>query len=429
MMYGYGNGPTPRRRAPNDRGPEQPTAAPNTFAGMQRAGYARPARPPRPEVAPAPDGPPRRAPMPGSAEFVGGGQQTVSRFAPPPAPDTLEMRPGGVQWSNANASAPAPRVFSTKDGQVSEEDFNKTPAGTTGYRSAPLNASGTATSDGDASNPFRGYVSADGGRFGAGPAKDRAEALSYLEGISGVQADKFGFTGQESAADIDAIRKTMAGIANGDRASIEAGLSHANPFVKRTAQAYDLGYGSQGLGDVDYATEKARQKLGAGGGLGNGSGPAVGSEAYNQVAADNAGMSLGDYLQRMLNQSPTGYDDAALKSEFDRLAGSIDDEYAQRNAALEDEMARRGLSDSAGKGLMTGRLSDLNIGKRAAKVDLADRLATKRAESLNSGRQSWFDRLNNFGQQAFDNDYRTASFNADVQNAQDRILLALLGGK
>lgn len=186
----------------------------------------------------------------------------------------------------------------------------------------------------------------------------------------------------------------------------------------------------QSVGGLDPFT------FGNGTGTGDGSGstpttsaPATGGGSTPSAAQGGAGnMDLGGYLQGMLTGSPTGYDDAALKSEFARLAGGIDDEFAQRQEALNDEMAARGLFDSAGKGLMTGRLSDLNIGRRSAKVDLADRLSTKRAESLNQGRQSWFDRLNQFGQQAFDNDYRSAAFNFDVQNAQDKLLLALLGG-
>lgn len=489
----------------------------NTFAGMQRAGYARPARPSprwaRPVAGQMPSSGLRPAPMPGTEDFLGAwrGEQPVLKGWP----DAGAGRPPGgfpvlnnTATQTGNAFDPydgADGVYTTADGrQVTTMDGQ--PAGTVGYRSAPLVAGGTRTSQGDAANPFRGYRDALGGGFGGfTPAEANASSPATPEGrprFTGSTAGLgYGNEWQRRAQD---SRRLADGLSFDNRARTDfptqggggwrkAGDALDADKINQIAQYWTPELIKQGKSLQDALPPDLQEYMQQNGlFIGNDHngvpgqimrrGPLGGSQVmraddelyeYNdpetgatgllplsaiesqggfdaqgntlrdvwrgqqqmaQSSRDDAGgmgggnLDIGSYMQRMLMGSPTGYDDEALRGEFDRLAGQIDDQFKLDQSSLESEMAARGLADSAGKGLMTGRLSDLNVGRRSAKVDLAERLSTKRAEALNSGRMGWLDRLTQFGQSAFDNDYRTAALNADIQNAQDRLLLSLLGG-
>ncbi len=122
----------------------------------------------------------------------------------------------------------------------------KAPAGVPYRVSEGIGPNGR-TASGDASNAFRGYVSPDGGGFGS--AKGRAG----FEGISGVSADKLGDTSGYSDADWTNMNRAFSGIANRDDATIDAGLTSGNDFLKRTATAYKLGRGSEGITDDEFA--------------------------------------------------------------------------------------------------------------------------------------------------------------------------------
>lgn len=82
-------------------------------------------------------------------------------------------------------------------------------------------------------------------------------------------------------------------------------------------------------------------------------------------------------------RNPSGMDDATFKAMADRMAQEVDDEYAQRDVALREEMAQRGLADSSIQG---GRLSDLNIAKRDARTELTTQLNIQRARELAQAR-------------------------------------------
>lgn len=95
----------------------------------------------------------------------------------------------------------------------------------------------------------------------------------------------------------------------------------------------------------------------------------------------SAAGGMGGTLQQMLMQlmaNPSSYDSAAMQREYESGARGIDDDFALQQTKLREEMARRGLADSSIQG---GRLSDLNVGRRSAQVELQDRLLQKQADT------------------------------------------------
>jgi hypothetical protein len=147
-----------------------------------------------------------------------------------------------------------------------------------------------------------------------------------------------------------------------------------------------------------------------------------------------------------LNQlnSPSPYNADAVKNEYDTLAANIDDQYAQDQRAQINADARRGLYGSQGKDFESGRLSDLNVGKRSAKTalaaDLADKYATTlgqyQSNAINQGSNvaqtgqnnqlAWLNALMGYGQQGFNNDLATADFNQRANESDQDYELRLL---
>lgn len=139
-----------------------------------------------------------------------------------------------------------------------------------------------------------------------------------------------------------------------------------------------------------------------------------------------------DILQMLLGgaNAPGAYGTDQVKSSYDWLGGQIDDQYAQREHDLRDELGRRGLSDSTGELGLGGRLQDLNIGRRSAKESLAYDLGDKQASQGNAAQQNrlqWLQSLMGYGQQGFNNDLATGKFNQDQQQNYQDWLLKLLG--
>lgn len=165
--------------------------------------------------------------------------------------------------------------------------------------------------------------------------------------------------------------------------------------------------------------------------------------------------------------NPSAYNSDAVQQTYNNLGGQIDDEYALEQQGLTNNMAARGLSDSSIAG---GKLSDLNIGKRSAKEQLAASLATQQAQDLSgatsnainlglsgSGQQQTASAQNyaqqlqglgfnqnnantttqqqqqilqsilGYGQQGFNNDLMTNQQNQNSQTEQDQLYLQLLG--
>lgn len=177
---------------------------------------------------------------------------------------------GGPMLANAQAPAqpPAPQAPATQfnyldaQGQPQAAASSSAVPGQAGYVSEGIDPKTGRTGSGDVFNAFKGYVGPQGGTFGAG-----APGRSAFEGISGVSADKLGDTANWTPEQWAATTKHFGGIANGDQASIDAGLTSDNQFLKDTATAYKGGYGSQGIeamnrdAPIKAANEKAFQDL------------------------------------------------------------------------------------------------------------------------------------------------------------------------
>lgn len=165
-----------------------------------------------------------------------------------------------------------------------------------------------------------------------------------------------------------------------------------------------------------------------------------GAQGTNQTplqAATNAKL-----LDRLNSSSP--YDSDAVRSEYDYLAGNIDDQFAMDSRALDEGMARRGLYGSTGKDFHSGRLSDLNVGRRSAKISLAQDLANKFAttkgqydtdaitqaenatNASDANQRSWLNQLMGYGQDAFTNDLATAEFNQRQNESEQDFLMRML---
>ena len=98
--------------------------------------------------------------------------------------------------------------------------------------------------------------------------------------------------------------------------------------------------------------------------------------------------ALGSPLRGTLQQqianmlaNPSSYGTEAVQRERERGARGIDDQYKQQETSLREELVRRGLGQAEEGTIGLGRLSDLNIGRRSAQVELEDRLQTKLAET------------------------------------------------
>lgn len=182
------------------------------------------------------------------------------------------------------------------------------------------------------------------------------------------------------------------------------------------------------------------------------------SQTQMLPTASGQGLDIGAELARQYRQggvsdevsrgisgaiaNPSAYNSDLVKNIYGQLGQNIDDDFAQRETMLREEMAGRGLSDSSIQG---GRLRDLNVGRRSAREGLANQLgqmvaqdyagARDRALGMGMARdqygnqmgQSYLDRLMGFGQQAFDNDIQQAQFNRMLQNDQDQLMLQMFG--
>jgi hypothetical protein len=146
------------------------------------------------------------------------------------------------------------------------------------------------------------------------------------------------------------------------------------------------------------------------------------------------------FLNYLKNPNPYGAQD--VKDQYGWLGGQIDDEFAQREQLLGEEMARRGLGFSTNYG---GRLQDTNVRRKSAKevlgTDLAHNFAQNYGQSQQAAlglgnqigtqnqnnAQSWLQQLMGYGQQAFDNDFKTNAFNQSTADSYRNWLLQMLG--
>lgn len=82
--------------------------------------------------------------------------------------------------------------------------------------------------------------------------------------------------------------------------------------------------------------------------------------------------------------NPTGYGQADVQGFYNTAAEGIDDEFTQKERDLKEQLARSGLDESS---IMAGRTYDLNVGKRSAMTDLANKYGQNYAEAFAKARQ------------------------------------------
>lgn len=102
------------------------------------------------------------------------------------------------------------------------------------------------------------------------------------------------------------------------------------------------------------------------------------------TAGGGAGVSpdVQAFIRQMMAQ-PSAYTDEQFNQNVLRHGQRIDDEFTQRERALQEDMVRRGLSESSIHG---GRLRDTHIERRQAHADLVGQLAEQRARQLDEAR-------------------------------------------
>lgn len=83
-------------------------------------------------------------------------------------------------------------------------------------------------------------------------------------------------------------------------------------------------------------------------------------------------------------QTPSAYGTPQVMDTYKRLGQTIDDKYALKERATDEQFAKRGLYDSTAA---AGAMHDLNVGHRSEEADLAAQLADKQAQDYASARQ------------------------------------------
>ena len=108
------------------------------------------------------------------------------------------------------------------------------------------------------------------------------------------------------------------------------------------------------------------------------------------MAAGGGASPAGGGINQLTEQSiaealrnPSAFDNAEVQRLYGELGQGIDDEFAQRRTALQEEMAGRGLADSS---IYGGRMADLNVARRSAQTALASDLAGQRARDFANAR-------------------------------------------
>lgn len=337
------------------------------------------------------------------------------------------------QLSNANPAATAPQTAAMS--ALAAQSGNTVPAPSTNATPAPFNPATSSATPTTNTNP-NNITATD--TNGSVPANmPTIPAAPNVPGATGAIVPPATPSAQVSPA---------AGTAAGTIGT--ANVTGNNLLTDYQSQLSNLSQGNlAGAPGVD--TNSILQ------GLLTGSNAVQGPTAQTQTAINN------------LLQNPSAYNSAAVQQTYDNLGSQIDDEYALQQQQLTNNMASRGLSDSSIAG---GKLSDLNVGERSAKTQLAASLATQQAQDLSgatsnainlgltgSGQQQTASAQNyaqllqalgfnqnnattntsqqdqilqqilGYGQQGFNNDTTTQQLNQQQQNEEDQLQLQLLG--
>lgn len=158
---------------------------------------------------------------------------------------------------------------------------------------------------------------------------------------------------------------------------------------------------------------------------------AVDAPILRQTGAFSApGSSFGNQLETALAgqlQNPSSFNSDAVQSMFSRLSGQIDDEYTQKDRYLQEDMAKRGLAESSIRG---GRMADLNVEKRSAKTELADRLLERMAQTGSADTRAAIQQAMGYDESQFGRGLQShqANLGTNQQNfQQDLVTRAFMG--
>ncbi|MGN6205990.1 hypothetical protein [Humibacter sp.] len=123
-------------------------------------------------------------------------------------------------------------------------------------------------------------------------------------------------------------------------------------------------------------------------------------------------------------QSPNPYGSDAVQRSYNLLSQNIDDQYKLKERATNEEMARRGLYDST---KAVGALSDLNIGQRDAKTQLAQQLLDAQAQSEGTYQNAAIQ--NALGYTGQQNSQSVANYLAQLQGSGQQFSQGLQGAQ
>ena len=314
----------------------QPNAQPQTFATLQRQGFARP-NPPQPQKGIQMQG----APQGGGIEpRAGGGQGGWGRNLPPDAQNAY-----AGQQDYTNSTDP--------DRQLNNFAFSGGAQGN--YQSTGIDA-----------RPGGGQ---NGGQMtnGQGLQMQGAPNGGGLTGTAMPQQFD-GFNG--AAPNFNPLDYMVGQMMQPGQGTDFGGMAGQTQF-----QGYTPAQLAQFQGALTNYS-------GAGGDIsvqGGGGGVAANYQGndlnpYGKSTFTNQGGPVADATQqKMLDllAKPSGWDSELVQNMYGKMGGQIDDQFAQQDTAINEEMAKRGLYDSS---IAAGRLKDSNIGRRDAKTNLADSL-------------------------------------------------------
>lgn len=145
---------------------------------------------------------------------------------------------------------------------------------------------------------------------------------------------------------------------------------------------------------------------------------APGSSGTVQSATQQAVMNA-------LGQTP--YSTETATQTFGALSGQIDDEFALKQKALGESLASRGLGSVDDSTIGLGNLSDLNIGQRSAKTQLADSLLREQATTNWQAQQGATAQAAGFGNQLYSQGANTYGINANAGQQGFQNVLSALG--
>lgn len=402
---------------------QQPQRDARTFAQRQQAGEARPA----PPQAPAPMQAPQMMPPQGQMQQMqqmqplGMGLSPVSRFASAPTspmsqqaaqqaqalgldPIAAAMNPSGFQQQLADMGGMAESL---------PPEFAMSPvrqANGGGVNPDNIQPVGDGGFTGDIGSYLEGMLS--GVTTGTVPdtyrppnrIMDRAQQLTNAELVSAPEVSQdLELMNQVRAMNGLPPLPSTRGAAGGAPAGVSsAGVNPAAALGGTPATGVEYGNAAiaaneiaamqrrEANGGIDPAAEAARASLGlppstaagasasgpnifTGGTTGTGAAPAGGGSVNSLTE-----QSIKDALQ-----NPSAFDNEQVRNLYNRLGQDIDDQFRQQEVAMREEMAGRGLSDSS---IMGGRLADLNVGRRTASAELANRLGIQRAQDFANAR-------------------------------------------